>query len=274
MEEDLRNGFDGSSCDWFLPREQADDVFAEIAAQDETYAGIGYELTPSKSGSGIKLCQFRTFSGAMGLQPCIPTAEYARVFKALQYLEANGDEIFKEARAWSCMVQYQENLPTPCRWLAATIYNFAMEVLRPEDMDEARLWRMRAWLHHWYDVADRLFFELNIDIDVPEPDWFQRPTVAKNNFTAAEVNQRAASNPEHHVVVVHSHASGKTFLHHLLMPQDESFYDLDGNYLIDGRSETQDPVGALERGEPRSMAARRRWEQYANNGYDAGVDFS
>ncbi|KAF5003851.1 hypothetical protein FDECE_9627 [Fusarium decemcellulare] len=40
---------------------------------------------------------------------------------------------------------------------------------------EDTLWTMRAWLLHWYEVAEALFRSYGIFATTPNPDWFKRP---------------------------------------------------------------------------------------------------
>ncbi|UNI24082.1 hypothetical protein JDV02_009858 [Purpureocillium takamizusanense] len=96
------------------------------------------------------------------------------LFDSLQPLEPNGDQVFKEARAWSCETQSILALPRELRWVLANIYNFSNEVLRLPS-EESTAWQMRSWLVHWYTVADELFNIFGILAQSPEVDWFSRP---------------------------------------------------------------------------------------------------
>ncbi|ATY61179.1 hypothetical protein A9K55_005642 [Cordyceps militaris] len=154
------------------PQDLADNVFAELPYTDPTYTAIDGRLIPSRSSLGVKLCQFRTFQGALALQPCISDERQLGFFDALHQWEAADDRnVYRTARFWSCRLQSIPDLPKPCRWLAATIFNFASEMLRPDNTQDY-MWEMRAWLDHWYSIAQGLFFALDFDLSTPDPEWF------------------------------------------------------------------------------------------------------
>lgn len=157
------------------PQDLLQDVLDEIPRRDATYASLSTTLVPHSRIPGMHLLQYRTFAGAMAYQPCGKDIDISGIFLAINHLDHNGDHLFKTARAWSCVVQSIQNLPKDVRWVLATIYNFANEMLRPE-LNEDDLWEMRPWLMHWYDVADKLFALFGIFASAPLTDWFLRPT--------------------------------------------------------------------------------------------------
>ncbi|GJN67567.1 hypothetical protein PLICBS_001594 [Purpureocillium lilacinum] len=156
------------------PCEVSNDVFNEIPRGDWTYRSLGTRLIPHKRFADTYLLEYRTFQGALAYQPCSRNIRSMGLFDSLQPLEPNGDQVFKEAREWSCVTQSIFALPRELRWVLATIYNFANEVLRL-DSDENTAWQMRSWLVHWYTVADELFKFFGILAESPEVDWFSRP---------------------------------------------------------------------------------------------------
>ncbi|KAF7544154.1 hypothetical protein G7046_g9844 [Stylonectria norvegica] len=158
------------------PPNPSENVLDEIPKEDRTYRSISSYLIPHPRFSDMYLLEYRTFAGALAYQPCAKNMDLRGYFKALRSIDHNGDHLFKVARVWSCILQAMHELPKEVRWVLATIYNFANEMLRPE-VDEDELWRMRAWLLHWYGVADSLFSYFNIPASAPSPDWFHRPTV-------------------------------------------------------------------------------------------------
>ncbi|TQV93403.1 hypothetical protein IF1G_07981 [Cordyceps javanica] len=203
---------DQCQIDLLLPQELNDDILQEVPFTDPTYTAIDGVLLPSRSGTCMRLCTFKTFQGALALQPCIPKGEHLDLFDALQEWEAAGHDIYKEARYWSCNVQSTPDLPTPCRWLAATVFNFASDMLRPDNTQEY-MWNMRAWLFHWYDVAEILFQELDIGLEVPAIDWFHSPTGAGSVLWVI----REESHED-------SRGSNETVVHHVLSPEAPAFY--------------------------------------------------
>ncbi|KAM3497320.1 hypothetical protein MY10362_009326 [Beauveria mimosiformis] len=194
-----------------FPQELNDDILEEVPWMDPTYNSIDEVLMESRSSSGIRLCRFRTFQGAVALQPCISLRRQLNLFDALEEWEAGGHRIYKDARLWACTIQAHRGLPMPCRWLAATIFNFASDMLRPDNTQDF-MWTMRAWLLHWYDVAAELFSELNIDLSVPEIDWFQPPTRNGITFLLGE-----------EVSHEDSRSSDGTVVHHVLSPEAAEF---------------------------------------------------
>jgi hypothetical protein len=122
----------------------------------------------------VKLLEFRTFSGAMAFQPCCLNIDFMGLFRALQPMEAQCDHVFEVGRTWSCVLQGINDLPKDLRWVLATIYNFCSHMLSSQSSEDT-LWKMRAWLMHWYDVADDLLLLFNIPASAPNVDWFLRP---------------------------------------------------------------------------------------------------
>ncbi|EFY85589.1 hypothetical protein MAC_08369 [Metarhizium acridum CQMa 102] len=110
----------------------------------------------------------------MAYQPCCKDIDLMGFFKPLKPIEPGVDRLFKVARAWSCIIQSLENLPKDLRWVLATVYNFANDMLCAK-LSEDTMWRMRPWLMYWYDVADALLELFNISASAPVPDWFFRP---------------------------------------------------------------------------------------------------
>ncbi|RCI08735.1 hypothetical protein L249_4743 [Ophiocordyceps polyrhachis-furcata BCC 54312] len=161
----------------------------EIPREDETYIKLGSELLPH-TRAGIKnlyLFPFLTFEGFPAYQPCSVNIDFLGLFTPLDCLETDADPVFRQARTWSCIVQARHRLPKPLRWVLATIYNFSYEMMRSE-VDEPTLWKMRAWLLHWYSVADRLLVAFDIPASTPGPDWFSSPKPAQ---ARARLTQRA-----------------------------------------------------------------------------------
>ncbi|KAM5346573.1 hypothetical protein ACJ41O_009578 [Fusarium nematophilum] len=149
-------------------------IINEIPVHDATYRSISSTLIPHLRIPEMYVLEFRTFAGPLAFQPCSRNIDLLGVFEALQPLDGKGDTLFRTARDWSCIVQAEPTLPKEVRWVLATIYNFASDMLRPE-YDEDSHWSMRPWLVHWYDVAHALFDFHDIRVGLPEPDWFMRP---------------------------------------------------------------------------------------------------
>ncbi|KAJ6443898.1 Hsp70-like protein [Purpureocillium lavendulum] len=158
------------------PRQVSQNILNEIPKGDWTYRSLGDALIPHKRFHDTWLLEYRTFQGALAYQPCSMNIDSMGLFDALSPIEPKGDPIFKQARTWSCIVQSRLGLPKELRWVLATIYNFSNEVLRTRS-DEQTVWEMRAWLMHWYTVADKLFGFFGILANSPEVDWFSRPCV-------------------------------------------------------------------------------------------------
>ncbi|KGQ07337.1 hypothetical protein BBAD15_g7339 [Beauveria bassiana D1-5] len=194
-----------------FPQELNDDILEEVPWTDPTFTSIDGILMESRSSSGLRLCRFRTFQGAVALQPCISLQRELNLFDALEECEANGHRIYKDARLWACAVQGLSGLPMPCRWLAATIFNFASDMLRPDNTQDF-MWTMRAWLLHWYDFATELFRKLEIGLSVPEIDWFQPPTWNGITFLLGEEESHEDSR-----------SSDGTVVHHILSPEATDF---------------------------------------------------
>lgn len=190
---ELRNGRDGETE---VPVAAADvDLFAapeglgvaildEIPRQDPTYQHIGITLITHTSIPDLTLLEYQTFGGSMAYQPCSKNIDLIGLFDSLYPIERGGDHVFKVARAWSCIVQAIEGLPKDLRWVLATIYDFANEMLRP-GLDEDTLWSMRAWLMYWYDLADKLCEIFGVFASAPLTDWFLRPTAVNPEESAA-----------------------------------------------------------------------------------------
>ncbi|KAJ6788031.1 hypothetical protein PWT90_06226 [Aphanocladium album] len=187
-----------------LPQNMSRNILREIPFLDPSYAGIDGRLIATNSSNGVRLCRYKTFQGISALQPCIQTEQQSQMFDALKEWEAPGQYIYKEARLWACVVQAEPGLPTECRWVAATVYNFANEMLRPDNTPEY-LQTMLAWLVHWYGVAEILFGELGLALDTPNTDWFPR-----NSDTGAGSHDYSSSSDE-------------TVVHHVLSPEAHVF---------------------------------------------------
>lgn len=156
------------------PPHIAPNVLEEIPRSDPTYRQLSTTLIRHRIYPNVKLLEFRTFSGAMAYQPCCKDIDLMGFFKPLKPIEPGVDRLFKVARAWSCIIQSMEDLPKDLRWVLATIYNFANDMLCVK-LGEDTMWRMRPWLMYWYDVADALLELLNLSATAPVPDWFLRP---------------------------------------------------------------------------------------------------
>lgn len=82
---------------------------------------------------------------------------------------------------------------------------------------------MRAWLRHWYDVAQSLFDQFNIDLQVPEPDWFQRPTMVQKYYSCDYTAHGSERNLTTDRYFETSSGSGETVVHHALSPPAPEF---------------------------------------------------
>lgn len=162
------------------PNEPQSDILAEIPKDDVTYTSLSSTLIPHPRSPNFFLLEYRTFQGALAYQPCSKDIDTSGIFNALHPINRGGDPVFKQARAWSCIVQASEGLPKELRWVLATIYNFCNEMLHP-DTDENELWCMRPWLMHWFAVADRLLDCFDVFATSPEIDWFQYTTTLHRN---------------------------------------------------------------------------------------------
>lgn len=167
------------------PPEPSENVLEEIPKDDITYISISNRLIPHSRLPDTYLLEYLTFTGHKAFQPCSLKIDLFGLFDALKPIEKNGDITFKIARNWSCIVQAVRDLPKDVRWILATIYNFSSQMLQP-GRDEDELWGMRAWLHHWYYVADMLFNHYGVFATTPEVDWFLRPT----GVTAQESDEK------------------------------------------------------------------------------------
>ncbi len=200
--------------DPLFPQELNDNVLLEVPYLDPTYTAIDGILLPSRSSLRVQLCRFKTFQGFPALQPCISSEGQLNMFDALKEWETPlGHKIYKDARLWACIVQAFPGLPIPCRWLAATVYNFANDMLRPDNSQDF-MWDMRPWLFHWYSVADLLFEELDIDLGVPEMDWFQ-PAVGNGTELSTIREESPDDSSSSDGTVVHSILSAEApeFIH-------------------------------------------------------------
>lgn len=163
----------------------SDDVLDDIARDDPTYQVISDTLIPHSRIPGLSLLRYQTMHGAIAYQPCSKDIDLMGLFDAIAPLE-NRDQLFKNAREWSCVIQAMEMLPRDIRWVLAVIYNFANEMLRPEN-NEACLWHARSWLFYWYEIADGLFVKYRIMASTPDEDWFLRPLQVQENSSSTQV---------------------------------------------------------------------------------------
>lgn len=141
-----------------------------IPRNDITYLWMGNHPTPHARLPNLSLFKFISFTGFTAYQPCSMNIDLMGIFDTLNYREQGLDSIFKIGRVWSCVIQAHENLPRDIRWLAATIYNLCMDLLKPDTRAEVSL-SMRKWLMHWYDLADQLFQRHGIPARSPAMDW-------------------------------------------------------------------------------------------------------
>ncbi|KAJ3499269.1 hypothetical protein NLG97_g483 [Lecanicillium saksenae] len=194
-----------------FPQNLNDDILREIPVLDPCYIAIDGRFIQAKSSKRVRLCRFKTFQGLPALQPCVETQEQMKMFEALKEWEAPGQGVYQQARAWACNIQAQPRLPTECRWLAATVYNFANEMLRPDNTPGYQE-QMRAWLAHWYGVADILFSTLGLNLWTPEVDWFWH-----GNVHEVEPDTASARSSDY------STGSEGTVVHHVLSPEARVF---------------------------------------------------
>ncbi|KAH7175548.1 hypothetical protein EDB81DRAFT_896100, partial [Dactylonectria macrodidyma] len=134
----------------------SDNVFDEIPMDDLTYQYEHDDPIPHGRFPEVLLHKYRTFEGAFAYQPCGKDVDLSEMFTCLYPLDRNGDALFIAARAWSCNCQGLNDLPK-----------------------ENTLWGMRAWLLHWYCVADELFQLFGVPATTPDPNWFMPPTVVE-----------------------------------------------------------------------------------------------
>lgn len=121
------------------------DVLKEIPRRDVIYRSLSTDLIKHGRFANMYLLEFRTFSGALAYQPCSKDIDLMGLFNSLRPLDKNGDPLFKDACAWSCVMQAEKSLPKDIRFVLATIYNFAIEMLHP-NQDASAFWRFRPWL--------------------------------------------------------------------------------------------------------------------------------
>ncbi|KAG5927029.1 hypothetical protein E4U42_002678 [Claviceps africana] len=151
----------------------------------------------------------------MAYQPCSRDIDLRGFFRALEPIERGGDQIFKIARSWSCIVQSIQGLPKEIRWVLATIYNFCSEMMRPGTSEDS-YWAMRRWLMYWFEAAETLFTKYDYPIYAPVMDWFSRPsTLSVDGFQLEDCTVVSQSS-------VSSDGNG-TVLHHRSEPSLNKF---------------------------------------------------
>ena len=170
-----------------LPQALSENLIHEIPRDDPTYIHLSSTLINHPHLPNAYLLEYRTFEGVAAYQICAQDIETSGIFESLKPLDNSGDPVFKAARAWSCAVQSIPTLPREVRWVLATIFNFANEMLRPQN-DELFLWSMRPWLLHWYELADGLFMLFDISATAPATNWFTRPTVVQQEIILYQDN--------------------------------------------------------------------------------------
>jgi hypothetical protein len=147
-----------------------------IPRDDITYQGIGPYLIGHPRQRGLFRLPFRDHSGAAGYMPCGLDIDRRPAFAHLAQYEQFGDPVFKTARNWACKYQAILDLPQDIRWVLWSIYMLCNEVLYDsQENNEDAAWRMRGWLWYFYNLADKLFAEHQIDVVMPDEDWFGRP---------------------------------------------------------------------------------------------------
>ncbi|KAG5929325.1 hypothetical protein E4U53_002466 [Claviceps sorghi] len=197
------------------PSSDGSDYFDKIPTSDPTYRHLGTELIPHPRFPNMFLLQYRTFTGAMAYQPCSRDIDLQGFFKALQPIERGGDQLFKIARSWSCIVQSIQGLPKEIRWVLATMYNFSTEMMRPGTSEDS-YWAMRCWLMYWFEMAETLFEKHGYPIFAPVVDWFSRPSRLRvDDFELDDCTifrQRSISSD-----------GNRTVLHHRSVPSPNKF---------------------------------------------------
>ncbi|KAG6017419.1 hypothetical protein E4U54_007353 [Claviceps lovelessii] len=211
---------------------EGSDFFDERTTSDPTYLHLGTELIPHTRFPDMFLLEYQTFSGQMAYQPCSKGIDIQGFFKALEPVERGGDNLFKIARSWSCIVQSIQGLPKDIRWVLATIYDFANEMMRPGTGEDA-LWAMRQWLIYWFDTAEKLFQKYDYPIFAPAVDWFSRPTamtVDDDDDQAADLDLGDCTFFRQGSI---SSDGNRTVIHHRSVPTPIKFdaYRREANYL-------------------------------------------
>ncbi|KAJ4259821.1 hypothetical protein NW762_007753 [Fusarium torreyae] len=125
-----------------------------IPIEDITYRKLSSTLIPHPRIPDMFLLRFLTFDCCVAYQSCSKDIDLLGVFNPLHIIEGYVDPIFRAARDWSCIIQASPDLPKD---------------------EEHKIWEMRPWLMHWYEVADNLFSKYGISATAPDPDWFMRP---------------------------------------------------------------------------------------------------
>ena len=156
------------------PPAPSDNPLDDIPVRDISYTCLSDEFIPHPMIPGVFSIRYLTFEGSMAYQPCSSVLNMTRLFETLGPRERAGEELFKTARVWSCMVQILPDLPKPVRWLLATIYQFANCCLAA-DVPEQRLMKLKPWLFYWYTVAEGLFIMFEVPVSTPDPIWFVYP---------------------------------------------------------------------------------------------------
>lgn len=152
------------------PLEDVESDADGIPRNDVTYQWMGNHPTPHPRLPNMFLFQFVSFTGYIAYQPCSMNIDLMGIFDTFISREKDLDYIFKIGRVWSCVVQAHRNLPRDIRWVAATVYNLCMDMLKPDTKAEVSL-SMRKWLVHWYNTADQLFRRHGIPATSPDMDW-------------------------------------------------------------------------------------------------------
>lgn len=116
---------------FYPPESISADAEDEIPRGDPTYRFIGTTLIPHQRLPDVHLFQYITFCGHKAYQPCSANMDIMNLFQSLAPVEKEADKIFQKAREWSCIVQALPDIPQDVRWILATIFNFATDMLQP-----------------------------------------------------------------------------------------------------------------------------------------------
>ncbi|KAM0077662.1 hypothetical protein ACKRZS_009999 [Fusarium odoratissimum] len=83
---------------------------------------------------------------------------------------------------------------------------------------------MRAWLMHWYQVADNLFTKFNVFATAPNPDWFMRPRMRPRSRPRPAPVESTAKHPPSPIsnLVLDSEADD---IDRLVAPVSSSIFD-------------------------------------------------